>query len=131
MTVLAFDESVRRQIRNVIGYAKQHIYEVDDILDMMNDQKVTPGEKPGHLVLAPIGRWICYYLVDHPQHGRCHYFSFKPYVWGKLPDRPEMEYILREFGIESPLLDQHITIDKTGEEVKIILPVASRSSPQV
>ena len=95
---------------------------MDDILDMMNGQMAVPGEGPNHLVLVPFGRWICYYLVDHPQYGRCHYFSFKPDASGKLPDKPVMEYVLKEFRIESPLLDKHITIDKVAAEAKIILP---------
>lgn len=118
-----FDENVRRQIRNVVDYANLNIYKLDDILDMMNGQLAVPGEKPEHLVLVPTGRWICYYLVDHPEHGRCHYFSFKPDASGKLPDKPAMEYVLKEFDIERPLLDKHISIDKIAGEARIILPI--------
>jgi len=32
MNILAFDENVRRQIRNVVDYANLNIYQVDDIL---------------------------------------------------------------------------------------------------
>jgi len=124
MNLFAFDQNIRRQIRSVIDYANLNIYNVDDILDMMNDQMVIPGDKPGHLVLVPIGRWICYYIVDHPEKGRCHYFSVKPDASGKLLDKPEIEYLLKEFQIETPLLDKHVSIDKEIFQTNIILPIS-------
>ena len=48
MSVLAFFENERQQIRKVVDYANHNIYQVDDILDMMNNQMVTPGEIPEH-----------------------------------------------------------------------------------
>ena len=123
--ILTFDNNTRLQIRKVIDYANLHIYQVDDILDMMNSQMTVPGEISEHLILAHIGRWICYYLVDHPQRGRCHYLQIKPDASGKLPTKPEMEYILNEFGIESALLDEYITIDKTEDVTRIVLPISS------
>ena len=123
MTMLAFDENIRQQIRKVVDYANQNIYELDDILDMMNTQMSTPGEKPEHLILVPMGRWICYYLVNHPEYGRCHYFSFSPDASDRLPDKPMIEYVLKEFDVDTPLLDQHIYIDKTASETKVILPL--------
>ena len=70
MSVLAFFENERQQIRKVVDYANHNIYQSDDILDMMNNEKVTPSEIPEDLVLVGIGRWICYFLVDHPNKGR-------------------------------------------------------------
>ena len=122
MSVLAFFENERRQIRKVVDYANQNVYQLDDLLDMMNEQMDVPGTKPGHLVLVSMGRWICYFLVDHPNKGRCHYFQIKPDLLGKLPEKPELKYILKEFGIENPLLDEHITVDEINEVTKIILP---------
>lgn len=89
----------------------------------MNGQMDVPGERSEHLVLVPIGRWICYYLVDHPEHGLCHYFSIKPDASGKLPDKPAMEYVMEEFGIERSLLDKYISIDKKMAQVNVILPI--------
>lgn len=122
MSLFKFDNNVRKKVRDIIEYANQNIYQVDDILDMMNKEITVPGEKPEHLVLAPLGRWICYYLVDHPQKGLSHYFQIKPNSLGKLPDKPELEYILKEFDIETPLLEEYISIDETAEETKVVLP---------
>ena len=72
MSVIAFFENERQQIRKVVDYANVNIYQLDDILDMMNNQKITPSEMPEHIVFVGIGRWICYFLVDHPNKGRCH-----------------------------------------------------------
>src|SRR5688572_24687827 len=108
--VLTFFENERREIRKVVEYAKQYIYQLDDILDMMNGEMSTPGEDSGHTVRVGMGLWICYYLVEHPNKGRCHYFHIKPDITGQLPDKPEMEYILKEFGAENALLDEHITV---------------------
>lgn len=123
MNTFAFDENIRRQIKTIVDYANHNIYELDDMLDMMNGQMAVPEENPEHFILVPFGRWICYYLVEHPKYGRCHYFNLKPDATGRLPDKSSMEYLLKEFGIESPLLDKHITINKTGTEIKIVLPV--------
>lgn len=123
--VLAFDNNIRLQIRKVIDFANLHVYQVDDILDMMNSQMIVPGEMSEHLILVPIGRWICYYLVEHPQHGRCHYFQIKIDASCKLPTDPEMEYILKEFGLEIDLLDKYVSIDKTENETRVVLPISS------
>jgi hypothetical protein len=123
--VLAFFENERQQIRKVVEYAKNHIFQTDDLLDMMNGQMDTPSEDSRHLVLVSVGRWICYYLVDHPNKGRCHYFHIKPDISGELPDRTLMEYIVKEFGIDSPLLDEHIRINNEEMVVNIVLPLAS------
>ena len=123
MKVFSFDNDIRQQIRKVVDYANQNIYQVDDILDMMNTHMTAPGAISEHLVLVPIGRWICYYLVDHPVEGRCHYFQIKPDASGGHPDKPAMEYILNEFGIEGSFLDNYITIDKINDETIIKLPL--------
>lgn len=122
MSVFAFFENERQQIRKVVDYANHNIYQLDDILDMMNNQMITPSEIPEHLVRVGIGRWICYFLVDHLNKERCHYFQIKPDFRGVLPDKAELEYIVKEFGIENPLFDKHITIDEKNDVVKIILP---------
>ncbi len=123
MNVFSFNNSIRQQIRKVVDYANNNIYYIDDLLDMMNSQMEVPGAKTEHLVLVPIGRWICYYVVDHPEHGRCHYFTIKPDASGKLPDKPALDYIIKEFGIESQLLEQHININNEMGEITIILPI--------
>jgi hypothetical protein len=123
--VLAFFENERRQIRKVVNYAQNEIYQTDDLLDMKNGEKATPGEDPRHSVVVGVGRWICYYLVDHPIKGRCHYFHIKPDIAGELPDKPQMEYIVKEFGIESPLQDEHIKINNEEMVVNIVLPLGS------
>ncbi len=123
--VLAFFENERQQIRKVVDYAKNYIYQTDDLLDMKNGEMTTPGEDPGHLVLVGGGRWICYYLVDHPNKGRCHYFDIKLDISGELPDKPQMEYIVKEFGIDNPLMDEHIKINNEEMVVNIVLPFGS------
>lgn len=122
MSVLQFDNNLRRQVKQVIAFAQENIYVTDDLLDMMNGELDVPGEQSEHQILAPQGRWICYYLVDHPLKGMCHYFQIKPNYIGKLPDKAELEYILKEFEIGIPLQDEHIKIDEKEGEVKIILP---------
>jgi len=122
MSIFAFDNFIRKKIRKAIEYANDNIYQLDDILDMMNAQIDNPGTKPEHQVLVPIGRWICYYLVDHPNKGRCHYFQIKPDASGQFPDRSTLEYIVKEFGIELPLLDEHIKIDEKYADTHVILP---------
>jgi hypothetical protein len=121
--VLSFFENDRREIRKVVDNAQNYIYQTDDILDMMNNQLDTPGEDPQHTVRVGEGRWICYYLVDHPNKGRCHYFHIKPDITGQLPDKEQLDYIVKEFGIERPLLDDHLTINHKDEVVNIILPI--------
>jgi len=122
--VLAFFENERQQIRKVVQYAQNYIYQTDDLLDMKNGEMATPGEDPGHSVFVGVGCWICYYLVDHPNKGRCHYFHIKPEIGG-LPDKPQMDYIVKEFGIDNPLLDEHIKSKNEEMVVDIVLPLGS------
>ena len=120
--LLAFDNNTKQKVRKVIDYAHQNIYQTDDLLDMMNNQMTIPGEISEHQILVPIGRFICYYLVDHPIKGRCHYFHIKADAIGKLPTRQEIEHILKEFKIDNTLLDEHIKVDEVLDETSIILP---------
>jgi len=120
--VLGFFENEKREIRKVVDYAQNYIYQTDDLLDMMNNEMATPGEDPGHLVQVGIGGWICYYLVDHPNKGRCHYFQIKPDITGELPDKAQMDYIVKEFGIDNSLLDEHIKVNNEENVINIILP---------
>src|SRR5687767_4140682 len=108
--VVSFSDGDRRAIKNVVAYAKTNIFQSDDLLDMKNGEMITPGEDPGHVARVGLARWVCYFLVDHPNKGRCHYFQMKEDMLGALPDRPEMEDIVKEFGIDRPLLDDHINI---------------------
>lgn len=121
--MFAYDESIIQNINRVVAYANHHIYQIDDVLDMMNGQMLAPGENPEHLVLVPLGQWICYYLVNHPEQGLCHYFSFKPDATGRLPDKHAIAYVLLQFGLENVLLDKYITIDETENATKVIVPV--------
>lgn len=123
MNLFPFDRTVKSQIRKVVDFAHSNIFQVDDILDMMNDQMIIPGNKSEHLVLVPIGRWISYYLLEHPVHGRCHFFQIKRDASGQHLDKPSMEYIVKEFGVDTVLLDKHIRMDNITDETRIILPV--------
>lgn len=122
MTLIAFDRITKQTISKVIEYARDNIYVIDDLLDMKNGELAIPGSNTAHLVLVPFARWVCYYIVDHPNLGRCHYFQIKPDATGQLPGKPDMEQIIREFGINSELLDNYITIDRGLEETKIVFP---------
>ena len=66
-------------------------------MDIMNTQMTIPGEIPEHLVFIPTGCKICYYLINHPQQGQCHYFQINANISGKHPDKTAMEYILRQY----------------------------------
>jgi hypothetical protein len=121
--VLSFFENDRREIRKVVDYAQNYIYQTDDLLDMKNGEMETPSEDPERSVCVGEGRWICYYLVDHPNKGCCHYFHIKPDITGQLPDKPQLDYIVKEFGIERPLLDDHIKINHEDDVVNIVLPI--------
>ncbi len=120
MTVFAFDTNIRQQIKKIVGYANYRIYKPDEVHEMLNGKKELPEKNPEHSVHVP-GAWICYCILINPELVRCHYFIILPDVPGKLPDRSEIEYILKEFGIKTPLLDEHILNE--GTQIKIILPV--------
>jgi hypothetical protein len=121
--VLSFFENDRREIKKVVDYAQNYIYQTDDLLDMKNGEMETPSEDPERSVRVGEGRWICYYLVDHPNKGRCHYFHIKPDITGQLPDKEQLDYIVKEFGIERPLMEDHIQINNEDDVVNIVLPI--------
>ena len=121
MSEMIFDNVTRMQIGRVIEFARDNVYKVDDILDMMNGDLINPESLPEHLVLVPIGQWICYYLLEHPTKGHCHYFKIKSDATGKLPDMDRINYILNVFGIEHKLQNQDISMDSNNDELKIII----------
>lgn len=120
--IYSFFDNERRQIRKVVDYAQKYIYQTDDLLDMKNGEMATPGEDSGHLVFVGDGLWICYFIVDHPNKGRCHYFQIINKISGDLPDINELKYIIKEFGIDRPLLDEHVKINVDKVQVDIVLP---------
>lgn len=123
--VLTFFENERKQIKKLVDYAQNYIYQTDDLLDMRNGEMPTPSEDPERSIRVGHGLWICYYLVDHPIKGRCHYFDIKPNVSDVLPDKSQMAYIVKEFGIDSHLQDEHIKIKNEEMVVSIVLPFSS------
>lgn len=122
MSVHLFNESIRREIKRVVEYANNNVYDVDDIIDMGINRKKVPGAMPEHLVRGPLGQWICYYIVDHPELRQCHYFSILPDTTGKLPDMQTLDYILKEYGANGTLLEEHIIVDEVTNETTIKIP---------
>lgn len=117
-----FDQFTKSQILQIIEFAKNNVYQIDDILDMMNDQMDRPGDVSEHMVRIPIGQWICYYIVEHPHKGLCHYFQIKPDINGRLPDKTSIEYITKEFGIDSIIINDYISDDKANPEIRVVIP---------
>lgn len=120
--VLSFFDHERQYIKKLVDFASHNIYQLDDLLDMMNNEMATPSEDSRHVVVVGHGRWICYFIVDHPNKGRCHYFQIKSGFPGPLPDKEELDYIVKEFGIDKPLLGKHISVDNEKAMVSIVLP---------
>jgi hypothetical protein len=122
MKILPFDQITLEQIELIVQYSNENVYQIDEVLDMMHDPMPLPGEHSNHLVLFPIGQWVYYYIVDHPQHGYCHYFQIRTDARGNLPDKARIEYIMTEFGITQPLQDHHFRINQAENEIKVVIP---------
>jgi hypothetical protein len=120
--VLSFFDNERQYIKRLVDFANHNIFQLDDVLDMMNNEIATPGEDSRHTVVVGHGRWICYFIVDHPNKGRCHYFQIKSGFPAPPPDKEELDYIVKEFGIQKTLLEKHISVDNEKAMVSIVLP---------
>lgn len=120
--ILSFFDDERQDIKRLVDFASNNIYQTDDLLDMMNDDMATSSEDSRHAVVVGQGRWICYFIVDHPNKGRCHYFQIKSGFPDPLPDKEELDYIVKEFGIGTPLMDAHINVENENAMVSIVLP---------
>jgi len=108
MNTFVFSEIDKREIHRVLDYAVQNLYDMDDLLDMKNGRATPPGENPNHLARIHFGQWVCYYLVDDPILGHSHHFHIKPDTKGQLPEKPLIDSLIKEFGIERPLLHSNI-----------------------
>ncbi|MBD81170.1 MAG: hypothetical protein CL840_19790 [Crocinitomicaceae bacterium] len=122
MNIFPFNEPIKAQIKKVVNYSLENIYDIDDLLDMMNGHLEAPGSKPEHSIRINLGSWTCYYVVDHPEYGKCNYFQITPDLKGNFPDDSGLEYILSQFGIENPYLENQHKLIRKENELTLIMP---------
>jgi hypothetical protein len=103
MRALLIDEITRKKIADVIRYAEENVYSMDDLLDMINGQLRPPGDDVFRVIVIPIGYRTVYSLEDQAS-GMCRHISISVPNSGKLPSIPAVQMIIKEFGFKNDLV---------------------------
>lgn len=113
--IVIFDSTTYERIEQVIQYAAEHPYTMDDMLDVLNGQKKPPGDFPEHVVNLSFGVRVVY-SHEEQNPGLCKHISISVDNTGKLPSPPLVQEIMKAFKIETPLDECNVGIEKWGGE---------------
>lgn len=119
MRPIIIDDGVKNQIAEVIEYAQQHVYTMDNMLDVLNGDMPPAGDNPNLVVNIPHGLRVVY-SEEEQQIGRCKHISVSVNTPGKLPNPVVVEEVLKLFKIESPMYDCVINVKDITPEHQYI-----------
>lgn len=116
-----FSSVIIGHVERVKKYASQNIFSFDDILDMKNGALPTPSESDEFVVWFD-SQPVCYFIVDHPEHGRSHYFQIKPDYFSSMPSQESILKIFDFFNICDLPEQKFIKEIPEQNTVQIIVP---------
>lgn len=101
MQALVVDDKIKERIDAVVKFAELNVYSMDDLLDMMNEQKTIPGDIEGHVCHIPFGYRIVF-SIENQVMGRVKHFTVS-LEGNKYPSVESVKLLLPLFGIKAPL----------------------------
>jgi len=114
MRPLIIDSIAKEKIAKVIDHAKQNIFSVDDILDVMNKEKSKAGDSEGFTVVIPIG-YTCVFSYENQPIGLARHLSISVDEPHKMPNVESVKEIMNQFGFESVLAQCIVGIENIDE----------------
>lgn len=117
MSILILDDKSRAEIKRVLDYAEEHVYTMDDLLDIYNKAAEPPGYFPGFNCVINDYRIVFTYEMQNP--GKMRHISISM-ANGKLPTIEAVEIIIKEFGYENPLHDCMISLEPISDNQKAV-----------
>lgn len=119
MRPLIIDNNVKEQIAKVIDHAKQNIFSVDDLLDVMNKEISKAGDSEGFTVVIPVG-YTCVFSYENQPIGLARHLSISVDEPDKMPNVESVKEIMNQFGFESELEQCIVGIEKLEESYNAI-----------
>ncbi len=120
MRALYIDDSVRSAVNKVVDYANLNILTIDDMLDIMNGQKIPPGDIKEHCIIIFDG-YGCIFSIEEQNQGRVRHLSVHltnakdPGLF--LPSPEAVRAIAMLFGIKC-IEDCHVSIESDIKNVR-------------
>lgn len=115
---LMLSDEVQYRINDVLKYAHDHPYSMDDLLDIMNGTLSPAGANPKHVVSIPVYHEKIYYKViyciEEQNDNRFKHITIS--TPSKVPNRYAVKEIIRQFGVDIPLRDCKVDRYKFGPE---------------
>lgn len=99
---LIINEALRRDVAEVLKYAKEHRYNLRDILHLMAHPEYAPGKNPQFVVEFPFG-YRCVYTEEQQEAGWMRHISVSVMAKGVLPGVVPVQQLMLEFGFTRPL----------------------------
>lgn len=111
MRVLAINEAVQAEIDDLVRYAEQHPYSMDDLLDMYNGFLPPAGDNPNHVIHIPFGFRVVY-SIEKQVKGNVRHASISIDVDVLVPSIEAVQLIISKLGYKNRLEDCMVEIEK-------------------
>lgn len=114
------DDTTKQAIERIKSYAETHVYSMDDLLDIKNNEKdsIIAGDQEGFTCLLPFGYKVVFSMEDQPA-GMVRHLSVSVDTEGKMPSQLVVSQIMKLIGFENSLTnlakEGYIHIEEIGE----------------
>ena len=94
MRPFLIDDNIKEKLNRLVEHAEQNIFEIDDLLDQMNDKSKSAGNDPDFCCTLPFGYLIIYsmFTVNEKTYRQMTVAVDTP---GKLPSVPVVSELCR------------------------------------
>ena len=120
MRVLAINESVKAEIKQVIANAEQHRYDLAMMRKLISGDLPPAGDHARHVTIIPDGYRVVFSIEEQPI-GWCRHHSVSVDKKGKYPTPQAVELIMQEFGMGNDIYNSlKVWMEKEGEAINVV-----------
>lgn len=101
----------KEKIENLVKFAEDNTYEMDDLLDMINGDRPIAGNVPGHVYET--GDYRIVYSIENQTQAKIRHLSVSKNF--SYPEVIVVEEIMKALGFKSGLEDCKIDIEKSED----------------
>lgn len=119
MPVLIIDDSVRDEIKKLIGYAKEHPSTLEDLANIMIGKQQAVGYDTKHYLVIS-GHYRVVYSQEHQLDRNLYHhlsISVPERGLGKVPSRQAVEMIMEEFGMGDDVMKCHAWLEDNAVNI--------------
>ncbi len=125
MGALVITEEVLSEIKEVIAYANEHVYSIDDLKKIVESELPIPGKIEEHCIKIPVN-FNCVFSFEMQKMGKCRHLSVSISEKSRYPAPQAMNLLMKEFGFTGDIEnigEGAVFMEKEAEAVNVIQKV--------